>query len=35
MLDLDKIGPDWKLAEQHGLASNPGHTLRFTTVSNA
>lgn len=24
MLDLDKIGPDWSLAANHGLACCPG-----------
>ena len=27
MLDLDKIGPDWKLAREHGLACTPGRPI--------
>jgi hypothetical protein len=33
MLDLDKIGPDWKLAAEHGRACTPGRPIRITTTA--
>lgn len=31
MLDLDKIGPDWKVAAEHGQACTPGRPLHIST----